>query len=139
MLFLVTAAALGVLAVVAIGIGSVRIPPADVLAAISGEGSRGILSILWDVRLPRIGLAMLIGANLTASGTLLQAVMHNPLADPGLTGVSSGAAVAVLFVILVAPHMTPLIPPFALVGGIVATVMVFTFAWHATTDSSHCG
>src|SRR5699024_1692079 len=66
---------------------------------------------------------------LAASGTLLQAVMHNPLADPGLTGVSSGAAVAVLFVILVAPHLTPVIPLFALVGGVVATVLVFGFAW----------
>lgn len=128
-LFLTVAAILCVVAVASIGIGSVRIPPTDVLAAIGGEGSRGILSILWDVRLPRVGLALLIGANLAASGTLLQAVMHNPLADPGLTGVSSGAAVAVLFVILVAPHLTPLIPPFALVGGIVATMMVFTFAW----------
>ncbi|HLQ81982.1 MAG TPA: iron ABC transporter permease, partial [Bacillota bacterium] len=104
-------------------------PVPEVLAGLAGEGSRGTLSILWDVRLPRVGLALLIGANLAASGTLLQAVMHNPLADPGLTGVSSGAAVAVLFVILTAPQWTHLIPPVALVGGVVATVMVFTFAW----------
>ena len=128
-LFVVVGGVLLAMTVVAVGLGSVRIPPAEVLIAVTGEGSRGVLSILWDVRLPRVGLALLIGANLAVSGTLLQAVMHNPLADPGLTGVSSGAAVAALVIILVAPNLTPLIPPFALIGGVVATLMVFTFAW----------
>ena len=103
-----------VVALVSVGLGSVRIPVGEVLAGLAGEGGRGTLSILWDVRLPRVGLALLIGANLAASGTLLQAVMHNPLADPGLTGVSSGAAVAVLFILLTTPQWTPLIPPAAL-------------------------
>ena len=127
--FTAVGAALLLVGTASVALGSVRIPVPEVLAGLAGEGSRGTLSILWDVRLPRVGLALLIGANLAASGTLLQAVMHNPLADPGLTGVSSGAAVAVLFVILTAPQWTHLIPPVALVGGVVATVMVFTFAW----------
>lgn len=129
MVFLTVIALLLVVGVASVALGSVRLPVGDVLAGLTGEGSRATLSILWDVRLPRVGIALLIGANLAASGTLLQAVMHNPLADPGLTGVSSGAAVAVLFILLTAPRWTLLIPPVALAGGVLATIMVYVFAW----------
>ncbi|MDK6685651.1 iron chelate uptake ABC transporter family permease subunit, partial [Escherichia coli] len=50
-------------------------------------------TVLWQVRLPRIALACLVGAGLALAGVALQAVFGNPLAEPGLIGVSSGAAV----------------------------------------------
>lgn len=115
--------------ILSIGLGSVRFTPMETIQALIGQGGKVSDTIFWDIRIPRVLLAVMIGANLAISGALLQAVMHNPLADPGLTGVSSGAAVAVLFVILVTPQHTSLIPILAIVGGAVAAIMVYTLAW----------
>lgn len=62
------------------------------LAAPSADGA-GLDAVMWQVRLPRIVLALLVGAGLAISGVALQAIFGNPLAEPGLIGVSSGAAV----------------------------------------------
>lgn len=113
----------------AIGIGSVRFTPAEIWQTLMGSGTDSANTILWDIRIPRVLIALTIGANLAASGILLQAVMHNPLADPGLTGVSSGAAVSVLFIMLVMPEYTALVPLAAIAGGSIAAIMVYAWAW----------
>lgn len=115
--------------ILAIGIGSVRFTPYEAWQTLIGKGNSSSNTILWDIRIPRVLMALLIGANLAASGILLQAVMNNPLADPGLTGVSSGAAVTVLFIMLVAPEYTGFIPIAAIVGGGGAAIMVYAWAW----------
>ncbi|GAB6927343.1 iron ABC transporter permease [Paenibacillus sp. JCM 10914] len=115
--------------IVSMGIGSVRLTPYQTWMTLIGRGDAYWNTILWDIRIPRVLLAFIIGANLAASGALLQAVMQNPLADPGLTGVSSGAAVTVLFIMLVMPELSSLIPLGAIVGGGVAAIMVYTWAW----------
>lgn len=122
-------ALLVIVIVLSIGLGSVQFTPIETLSALLGDGGTVSDTIFWDIRIPRIFLAVMIGANLALSGALLQAVMHNPLADPGLTGVSSGAAVAVLFVLLVTPTHTSFIPILAIVGGAAAAIMVYTLAW----------
>nr|WP_318245341.1 iron ABC transporter permease [Paenibacillus gallinarum] len=121
-----------IIIILAIGIGSVRLSPAEVLQTLTGSGSEQWNTILWNIRIPRVILALIIGANLAVSGALLQAVMHNPLADPGLTGVSSGAAVTVLFIMLVKPELSSLIPIAAIVGGGIAAAMVYGWAWTKT-------
>lgn len=121
-----------IIIILAIGIGSVRLSPAEVLQTLTGSGSEQWNTILWNIRIPRVILALIIGANLAVSGALLQAVMHNPLADPGLTGVSSGAAVTVLFIMLVMPELSSLIPIAAIVGGGIAAAMVYGWAWTKT-------
>lgn len=127
---LVTACIMLVVAVLlSIGLGSVRLTLAETIETILGHGDAASQTILWDIRIPRVFLALLIGANLAASGALLQAVMQNPLADPGLTGVSSGAAVTVLFIMLVVPDYSYLIPLAAIIGGGVAAGMVYSMAW----------
>src|SRR5699024_392164 len=68
-------------------------------------------------------------ANIAISGALLQAVMGNPLADPGLTGVTSGAAVFVLIIFLVAPEYTQYIPLAAFIGGLLAATIVYSLPW----------
>ncbi|MBH5319706.1 iron ABC transporter permease [Paenibacillus sp. GSMTC-2017] len=128
-LAIIVAAILALSALIAIGIGSVRFMPTETFMTIIGQGSERATTILWDIRIPRVLLALIIGANLAASGALLQAVMQNPLADPGLTGVSSGAAVAVLFIMLVMPGYSSFIPLAAIVGGGLAAAMVFAMAW----------
>ncbi|NOV02499.1 FecCD family ABC transporter permease [Paenibacillus planticolens] len=112
-----------------IGLGSVRLTLQETVLTLIGQGESANHTILWDIRIPRVFLALLIGANLAASGALLQAVMQNPLADPGLTGVSSGAAVAVLFILLVLPSYSSMVPLAAIVGGAGAAAMVYIWAW----------
>lgn len=129
-----TMAALLILcAILAIGIGSVRFSPLETWTTLTGAGADSANTIIWDIRVPRVLLAFIIGANLAASGALLQAVMMNPLADPGLTGVSSGAAVTVLFILLVMPQYTALVPLAAIVGGTFAAIMVYAWAWTKQT------
>ena len=60
----------------------------------------GNIGIIKDVRLPRILCAVLIGASLGVAGTLLQAVMKNPLPDPGITGISSGASLVAIIIMV---------------------------------------
>lgn len=127
---LITGLLLIVAAVVAIGLGSVTISISDILQTIFSSSSTDVNdTIIWDIRLPRVVLAMVIGANIAISGALLQAVMGNPLADPGLTGVTSGAAVLVLFIMLAAPEYTQFIPIAAFIGGLIAASLVYALAW----------
>lgn len=89
----------------ATGTGSVRIPPADILSAIwhgvSGQLSGTSDVIIWQIRLPRVILAALVGGSLALAGVTYQGIFRNPLADPYLLGVASGAslgaAVAIVF------------------------------------------
>jgi len=119
-----------VAAVIAIGLGSVTISVPEIVKTFFGSSATAVNdTIIWDIRLPRVLLAMIIGANIAISGALLQAVMGNPLADPGLTGVTSGAAVCVLVIMLAAPEYTQFIPLAAFVGGIIATTIVYALAW----------
>ncbi|WP_052414555.1 MULTISPECIES: FecCD family ABC transporter permease [unclassified Paenibacillus] len=122
-----------VAAIIAIGLGSVFIPVSDILSTIFSSSSKAVnATIIWDIRLPRVLLAMIIGANIAISGALLQAVMGNPLADPGLTGVTSGAAACVLVIMLAAPQYTQFIPIAAFVGGLIAAGIVYALAWRRT-------
>lgn len=121
-------------AVIAIGLGSVHISIPNILSTlINGRGQEGVYTtIIWDIRLPRVLLALIIGASIAISGALLQAVMGNPLADPGLTGVTSGAAAFVLLILLANPELTHLIPIAAFVGGLIAATIVYALAWRRT-------
>lgn len=117
-------------AVIAIGLGSVTIAVPEIIQTLFSSASSTVNdTIIWNIRLPRVLLAMIIGANIAISGALLQAVMGNPLADPGLTGVTSGAAVCVLIIMLAAPEYTQFIPIAAFVGGLIAATIVYALAW----------
>ncbi|MBP2002270.1 iron complex transport system permease protein [Paenibacillus shirakamiensis] len=116
--------------IVSIGLGSVKIPIGDLLSTLFGHSTGQYDTIMWDIRIPRVMLALFIGANLAISGAMLQAVMNNPLADPGLTGVSSGAAVAALFVLLVMPEFGSMLPVVAVGGGVIASAMVYLLSWN---------
>ncbi|HIW31501.1 MAG TPA: iron ABC transporter permease [Candidatus Paenibacillus intestinavium] len=116
-------------ALFAIGIGSVSVNPIVTLQTLLGNGDDTSSVILWDIRIPRVILALIVGANLAISGALLQAVVQNPLADPGVTGVSSGAATAALFIMLVMPQSSFFVPVAAIGGGLIAAAMVYAMAW----------
>ena len=82
-----------ILCVIAIAIGAVSLPIGDVVRALGGKGDETVVSIVRDLRAPRVLLAALVGAGLSASGGALQGALRNPLAEPYLLGVSGGAAV----------------------------------------------
>lgn len=122
------------------GLGAVRIGPLQTLAVILRhigiETDVAVTprddAVLWAIRLPRIALTLLIGAGLGLSGAVLQGVFRNPLADPGLIGVSSGAALGAVTAIILG--LTPLglatLPLAAFAGGLLAALAVYGFARH---------
>lgn len=88
------------------------------------------VAIILQLRFPRIIVAMLGGAVMAMSGVLMQAVMRNPLADPGIIGVSSGAAFAAVIVSSFFPSIALLTPIFSFVGGMIAFGAVYLLAWN---------
>lgn len=121
--------------VISIGMGSVYIPPLETIQTIFTRSEEMATTIIWDLRIPRVAVAAIVGVNLALSGALLQAVMRNPLADPGLTGVSSGASVTVLAIMLVFPNFTSFVPIAAMIGGTIAVAIVYALAWKKNTIS----
>lgn len=83
------------LAVISLGLGVVSMSPAQSLAALVNPGAADPqhVAVLMSIRLPRVVLAALVGAGLAVTGAVMQAILRNPLAEPGVTGVSAGAAV----------------------------------------------
>ncbi len=129
MVIVVTAIALLLLIVTAMRFGSVKIDYKEIVATLMGNGSELSQNIIINVRLPRVLVSILVGANLAVSGTLLQAVMQNPLADPGLTGVNAGASLVAIFIMMLFPGLTYLVPIAAFVGGMIACFMIYLLAW----------
>jgi len=114
--------------VVAIGVGSVEMGPSTLLAALF-DSDHPLHAVLWQVRLPRIVGGILVGGALAIAGALLQTVVRNPLADPGLLGVTAGAGVAALIAILVFPERSELVPFVAFAGGLGTIGILLGLAW----------
>lgn len=87
------------------------------------------VATVYDLRFPRILIAMLAGAAVAVSGVLLQAVLKNPLADPGIIGVSSGAGLMTVCVSVFLPSCFFLTPLFACAGGMAAFLLVYVLSW----------
>lgn len=114
----------------ALATGSVRVPATDLLAVLAGGGDSTFDSIVLDLRLPRALAGFAAGALLGLSGAILQALLRNPLADPYVLGVSSGAAVAALVALSLGAGMFGM--QVASVAGALTTVAVlFVFARRA--------
>lgn len=110
-------------------VGSVNLSFTEIINALINNDNKIVTTIVYKMRLPRNILAALVGANLAVSGVLLQSVMKNPLADPGITGVSSGASVAAIFILLLLPQYTGILPIAAFIGGAIACILVFLMAY----------
>ncbi|UNK40953.1 iron ABC transporter permease (plasmid) [Shinella sp. H4-D48] len=92
--------------------------------------------ILYDLRLPRVLLAVLVGAALAVAGTITLAIMRNPLAEPGVLGINSGAAAAVMAVIVLLqdPPML-LLPAAGFLGAAAMAAAVYLLSWRGGTSS----
>ncbi|CAG0997210.1 partial Vitamin B12 import system permease protein BtuC, partial [Anaerolineae bacterium] len=126
-LFLLTALLLS------LAIGSVFISPADVWHAIIGTtDNETFRTILWDIRLPRTVLIALVGAALAGSGAAYQGLFRNPLADPFLIGVASGAGLGAIMAMSINWPYTALgllaIPLAAFITSLLTVYLVYNFA-----------
>ncbi len=90
--------------------------------------------IVWNVRLPRVLVAIMVGINLSISGCIFQAVTRNEMASPYLLGVSSGAGFAAISVLVLFPALGPVLPVIAMLGGGVAFLVVYAIAWNRGTS-----
>lgn len=112
-------------AVLSLSIGSVPVPVGQVIKALLGRdaASAGARIVIFT-RLPRTCAALLAGSGLAISGAVIQRVLHNPLASPGVIGVNSGAGLAVALVCAVSPLAQPWAPAAAFAGGLGAVLLV---------------
>ncbi|WP_249978627.1 FecCD family ABC transporter permease [Vreelandella olivaria] len=126
---------LGLLLLVSAGLslslGSFPTSPMNVVHALVAPRSSDIAFIIWELRLPRIVLAILVGAALAMAGAILQGIVRNPLASPDVIGITSGAALAaVLFLALLSSTLSLHWLPFAaMLGALVSALLVFSLAW----------
>lgn len=120
-----TLACLG-LAVWALGVGSLRLPPARLWAALTAESPGREALIVTAVRAPRVLAALAVGAALACAGAILQRILRNPLAEPGLLGINAGAAFAmVLAAVLAGTAPRATLIPAAMAGAALASGLVW--------------
>lgn len=124
----ITAAGLLALFLFAVNTGSLKVSPGALLRGLFVEYDANVATI-YDLRFPRIFIAMLGGAATAVSGVLFQAVLKNPLADPGIIGVSSGASLTAVLITAFAPALYFFTPLFAFLGGMLAFVLVYSLSY----------
>ncbi|HDK7155210.1 TPA: iron ABC transporter permease [Clostridium botulinum] len=124
---------LGVSLIVSMDTGYIKMSPFDVLRTLFGKGTEKEKLILFDFRLPRIVISMLVGAGLALSGCIIQSVSKNPLADPGILGINSGASLMVILYVLIFSAESFLavftLPFLALIGAGITAVIVYIFSY----------
>ena len=126
--FILVSVCIVILGLLCMRIGTINLSFKEIIdGLIKGDNSQ--VEIIKAVRLPRIFVSLLTGAMLATSGVLLQAVMKNPLADPGIVGISAGANFMNGLILAFMPSLFFSAPLFGMIGGIIACVMVYAFAW----------
>ncbi len=120
-----------------LNVGVVAISPVEVVQTLTGNGTEQQELVLFEIRLPSVVLALLVGAAMAISGAILQGLTRNELADPGILGINTGAGLAV--VIYIAFFQSPtgglstsgafVLPFFAFFGALLAAVLIAALAW----------
>ncbi|MBR9904591.1 MAG: iron ABC transporter permease [Gammaproteobacteria bacterium] len=112
-------------------LGSFPTSFSQVLRALATPQRSDIAFIIWELRLPRIVLAILVGAALAIAGAILQSIVRNPLASPDVIGITSGAALAaVLFLALLSTTLSiHWLPVAAMLGALASALLVVSLAW----------
>lgn len=128
MSFCITAVGLLALFLFAVNTGSLKVSPIELFKGLFVEYNPDVATI-YDLRFPRIFIALLGGAATAVSGVLLQAVMKNPLADPGIIGISSGASLTAVLITAFFPALYFFTPLFAFIGGMIAFLLVYSLSY----------
>ncbi|SKC07988.1 iron complex transport system permease protein [Arthrobacter sp. 31Cvi3.1E] len=117
------------LAVVALGLGEFSVAVPDVVSALLGQSSGAVHMVVVEWRLPRVLLALLLGAAMGVSGALFQSLTRNALGSPDVIGFNTGAYTGALVVILLMGGGYFAVSAGALVGGLVTAALVYVFAY----------
>lgn len=115
--------------IVSVKLGAVDITISEIISALSDDKSASNYHIIWNIRLPRIIAGALVGINLALAGAILQGVLRNPIADPGIIGVSAGAGLFAVTIMILFPEHTSFVPPAAFLGAILASAIVYSLSW----------
>ncbi|MGP0578515.1 FecCD family ABC transporter permease [Paenibacillus peoriae] len=130
-------------AVLSMNVGKMNLSPLEVFKVIIGEGTSKQNLIVFDFRLPRIVLSILVGIGMGISGCIMQSLLKNDMASPGTLGISSGSGLFVLmYITLFASEgllSSILLPGLAFAGGLTAAFMIFMFAFRRGRDISPTG
>ena len=112
--------------IAACAFGSTAMDFARVIAALFGQSSTGDTIVIWEIRLPRALAAYVVGASLGASGAALQGLLRNPLAEPGVLGVTATASLSATFALYYgfAASSVYLLPIYAIAGALAATALL---------------
>lgn len=121
------------LALIAMKLGSISISYRELFEGLFVAYDKRVATI-YDLRFPRIIVALLGGAALSCSGLLFQAVLKNPLADPGIIGISGGASLAASVISGLFPILYFSVPLFAFLGGLLAFVLIYSLSWKGSLD-----
>lgn len=130
---------LAIVALTAVGLGhgDYSIPIPEVIGALSGDATTPprIVMIVVEMRLPRLLLALLVGLALGVAGVIAQAAMRNPLAEPGLLGINSGAALAAMLVIVAHGASDHVLPAASFAGAAAMALAIYLLSWRHGTSS----
>lgn len=113
---------------IAINLGSIKVTPLELLEGLFIEYSEKVASI-YMIRFPRIIIMILAGGALALSGLLFQIVLKNPLADPGIIGISSGASLISLLAGILIPQFYQFIPLLSFLGGVAVFLIIYMLSW----------
>ncbi len=131
------------IAVISMNTGKMNLSPAQVLDVVLGKGTDKERLIVFEFRLPRIILALLVGVGMGASGTIMQSLLRNDMASPGTLGISSGSGLFVLLYVVMfsaQSKASPIILPLlAFLGGITAAALIFLLSHRRGRDTSPTG
>ncbi|MEN1970254.1 iron ABC transporter permease [Lentibacillus sp. N15] len=122
---------------ISLSIGVISISPAEVIQTLLQNGTKQQELVLFDFRMPGIILALLIGAGLAVSGTIMQGITQNGLADPGILGINAGAGCAIVLFLFFFQGIIPqtssistfALPFVALIGAFSAAMLIYAIAW----------
>ncbi len=125
-----------IILVTSVSYGEYDISPLQVITTILGnETDRRFNLVVWQFRLPRIVISFMIGAALSVSGTILQGITRNPLADPGILGVTSGAAFAAVASIVWLQISPTYLPYVTFAGATIMAALIYLLAWKGGSSS----
>ncbi|KAA0967056.1 iron ABC transporter permease [Sporosarcina sp. ANT_H38] len=119
--------------IISMNTGYIKLTPLEVVRTLFGLGTEKQHLILFEFRLPRIIISVLVGMGLAVSGCVLQGISRNALADPGILGINAGAGLAVMLFISFFPSTTAtpvfLLPILAFTGAGIAAVIIYSLAY----------
>ncbi|TKI59238.1 iron ABC transporter permease [Brevibacillus antibioticus] len=119
--------------IISMNTGYIRLSPSDLLLTLIGSGTDKQSLILFEFRLPRIVISLLIGAGLAVSGCVIQGISRNALAEPGILGINAGAGLMVMLFISFYPSTSAapvfLLPVLALLGASVTAALIFALSY----------